>query len=67
MRVNELNHAVVMYIFNYVDFYSEIFFYYKRVLIKIKLQLYIYNLLYNYMTVDQVICQFKNIIKFDVF
>lgn len=60
MRVNELNHAVVMYIFNYVDFYTEIFFYYKRVLIKIKLQLYIYNLLYNYMTVDQVICQIQS-------
>lgn len=60
MKVNELNHAVVMYIFNYVDFYSEIFFYYKRVLIKIKLQLYIYNLLYNYMTVDQVICQIQS-------
>lgn len=64
MRVNELNHAVVMYIFNYVDFYTEIFFYYKRVLIKIKLKLnyniYIYNLLYNYMTVDQVICQIQS-------
>lgn len=60
MKVNELNHAVVMYIFNYVDFYTEIFFYYKRVLIKIKLQLYIYNLLYNYMTVDQVICQIQS-------